>query len=344
MTGLKALLALPSAELNRRVHNIGNTPIKQIRLRIQGRERAVNLKLESENPTGSMKDRTGYGLIRDLEEQRILGEGSTIIESTSGNLGAALALICKVKGYNFVAVVDPKTTEENISKMEALGAKIERVSQPDVNGGYLLSRLARVEYLCSLHQNYVWTNQYKNASNPRIHYMTTASEMYRQMDEQIDAVFIPVSTGGTLAGVGRFFREVSPATRVIGVDAHGSVVFGTPSGVRQLTGIGSSRSSNFLQKELYDTYMLVRDEEAFAFCRTLYAKTKIKIGGSSGCVLFACACYLQEHPEAERVVCLCADSGENYNSSIYHDGWIQRANLELLESQIDLAQDMILAQ
>jgi N-(2-amino-2-carboxyethyl)-L-glutamate synthase len=332
---------LAPVELNRLAQRLGNTPMKAIYLVIGGIARKIHLKLESENPTGSVKDRTGYGLIQALEEQGRLNKRSIVIESTSGNLGVALSFFCKLKGYRFVAVIDPKTTQENIEKMQALGAQIEMVDQPDENGGYLLSRLERVRALCQSSSDYVWTDQYSNPANPHIHYLSTGPEMYHQMHGKVDALFLAVSTGGTLAGVGRFFREVSPSTSIIGVDAHGSVIFGTPPAPRKLTGIGSSRVSDFITSDLYDSYMLVRDEEAFAFCRALWQATDIKVGGSSGAVLAACAKYLLAHPEVRNVVCLCADSGDNYANSIFNDDWIQKYGLDVSKERLGPVQDII---
>ncbi len=341
MQNLSTLMELSPAELSHVIQNIGNTPLKPIRFLLNGNIHVVHLKLESENPTGSMKDRTGWGLIQDLEERGILDEDSTIIESTSGNLGVALALICKMRGYKLIVVVDPKTTEENIAKMQSFGAHIEMVHHPDANGGYLLSRLAHVRELCSLNKNYVWTNQYVNTANPRIHYMSTGPEIYLQMKKNVDIIFAPVSTGGTLAGIGRYIREMAPSACIIGVDAYGSAVFGTPPASRKLTGIGSSRSSNFITQDLYDNYILVRDEEAFAFCHALYAKTGLKLGGSSGCVLFACAHYLTDHPNLTNVVCVCADDGDNYNATIFNDAWIQRQTSTPFTEQLQAALEII---
>lgn len=337
------LADLPSTELAKLVQQVGNTPLYPIRLRIHGKIRTVHLKLEMENPTNSMKDRTGYGLILNCEETRRLHSGSTIVESTSGNLGVALAFICKARGYRFIAVIDPKTTQENISRMKALGAKVELVDRPDVHNGYLLSRLARVQELCSQNEDYIWVNQYANEANPQIHYLGTGPEVYRQMRKKVGAVFVPVSTGGTLAGIGRYLREVSPATKIIGVDAHGSVIFGTPSATRKLTGIGSSRLSDFITRDVYDHFMLVQDEEAFAFCHALSIRTGLKLGGSSGCVLFACVQFLAEHTHATDTVCICADSGENYNQTIYNEAWLQECASDLFNQQLQNALEIILS-
>ena len=323
------ILRLPTSARAKLVQEIGNTPMQAITLHIGEREQKIYLKMEGANPTGSMKDRTGFALIQDLEAQGALTEDSVLIESTSGNLGVALAFLCLVKGYRFVAVVDPKTTRENITRMKALGAEVECVEQPDETGGYLLSRLARVQQLCRQSTRYIWANQYSNPANPRIHYIQTGPEIYAQLEEQVDAVFVPTSTGGTLAGIARFFREVSSTTRIIAVDAYGSVIFGAPAAPRKLTGIGSSQHSIFLHAASYDTSLLIKDEEAFACCRALYAATGLKVGGSSGAVLFACVRYLRDHPDLRQVVCVCADRGENYATSIFNDEWLQRQGLRI---------------
>lgn len=336
-----SIAGLTPVQLGRLVDHIGNTPIELVYLVIDGRVRKVHLKLEGANPAGSVKDRTGFALVQDLQTRGLLREGSVVIESTSGNLGVALALNCQARGYPFLAIIDPKTTHENLAKMQALGAMIELVDQPDANGGYLLSRLARVQQLCQSSDKYVWTDQYSNPANPSIHYSTTGPEIYQQLDGKVEAVFAAVSTGGTLAGIGRYFREVSPATQIVGVDARGSVVFGTPAGSRKLTGIGSSRRSSFISPALYDTHMLVGDEEAFAFCLALYAITGLKVGGSSGAILAACARYLQTHPELENVVCICADSGENYTSSIFNSRWLQRHNVCLSRAHLSPVQAIL---
>src|SRR5690348_5534620 len=189
---LEKAAQLAPDQLNELIQQIGNTPLKAIYLTIANMRHKIYLKMEGFNPVGSIKDRTELALIHDLEERGNLCPGSIIIESTSGNLGASLALVCKARGYGFVAVVDPKTTRENISKMQALGAQIDLVQQPDVNGGYLLSRLDRVLYLCRQSNRYIWTNQYGNPANPRVHAECTGLEIYRQMHEQVDAIFVPV--------------------------------------------------------------------------------------------------------------------------------------------------------
>ncbi|HEX8149650.1 MAG TPA: pyridoxal-phosphate dependent enzyme [Pyrinomonadaceae bacterium] len=324
---MESLLTMTPPDLAATISQIGNTPLRAVYLNIDGVVRKLYLKLEGENPAGSVKDRTALALIEHLEGLGRMTRDSVVIESTSGNLGVALALICRARGYSFVAVVDPKATRENVERMRAFGGTVVEVHEEDASGGYLLTRLRYVQETCHTSSRYVWTDQYSNAANPAAHYAYTGPEIYRQMNGLVDAVFVAVSTGGTLAGIGRFFRERSPATRVIGVDAHGSVAFGGTPGPRHLTGIGSAQRSIFLTREVYDEHLLIGDGEAFTFCRALDDATGIRVGGSAGGVVAACARYLRAHREVERVVCLCADRGENYSSTIYDDRWLERQGI-----------------
>jgi len=311
------------------VARIGNTPTQRIRLFISGKSRNVYLKLEGANPGGSIKDRTALSLLRSLENTSRLTSAGRLVESSSGNLAIGLAMLARIRGYQFTAVVDPKVSTEKMRRLHELGAETMMVETPDETGGYLLTRLARIRELLAGDPGMLWTNQYANTANPQTHYASTAPEVFQQMEHRVDAVFVAVSTGGTLAGVGRFFREASPDTRIIAVDTRGSVALGGSPGVRKLTGIGSSRRSEFVNDGLYDELIYIEDCEAFAFCRALDAATGIKVGGSSGACLAACARYLQSHSKAERTVCICPDSGEHYASTIFSNSWLARNGLEI---------------
>lgn len=308
--------------------SIGNTPMVPVALLIDGRWRVVHLKVEGANPFGSIKDRTALALITDLEDRDRLSAESVIVESTSGNLGVALAAIARIRRRRFVAVVDPKVTAEKLAQIRSLDATVEMAGDADANGCYLTSRLRRVRDLCAESPHYVWTDQYANPANPGVHYATTGPEIGRQLPGPIDAVFVPVSTGGTLAGIGRYFRRAAKATRIVAVDAQGSVALGGRARRRRLTGIGSDRRSNFILASHYDERTLVRDEAAFAACRMLGAETGIKVGGSSGAVLAACARYLRAHRDARTVVCVCPDDGGHYASTVFNDAWLSDQHLE----------------
>ena len=310
------------------------TPLRPIALRIRGRTRIVQLKLEGANRCGSLKDRTAESLVDNLEQRGRLERDSVLVESTSGNLGIALAWLARRRGYRFVAVIDPKTTPENVTRLRRLRARVELVDTPDATGGYLLARIKRVRELCASSPRFVWPDQYANPANPRAHEHGTAPELLAQVRSELDAVVVPVSTGGTLAGIGRFFRRESPSTQVIAVDAHGSVALGGRPGPRLLTGIGAGKRSSFAAPDLYDETVLVGDTEAFAYCHALAASTGIAVGGSSGAALAACARVLARKPDLERVACICPDGGQSYRSTIYSDRWLARNGIHLWPSEL----------
>ncbi len=310
------------------------TPLRPIALRIRGRTRIVQLKLEGANRCGSLKDRTAESLVDDLEQRGRLERDSVLVESTSGNLGIALAWLARRRGYRFVAVIDPKTTPENVTRLRRLRARVELVDTPDATGGYLLARIERVRELCASSPRFVWPDQYANPANPRAHEHGTAPELLAQVRGELDAVVVPVSTGGTLAGIGRFFRRESPSTQVIAVDAHGSVALGGRPGPRLLTGIGAGKRSSFAAPDLYDETVLVGDTEAVAYCHAVAASTGIEVGGSSGAALAACARVLARKPDLERVACICPDGGQSYRSTIYSDRWLARNGIHLWPSEL----------
>ncbi len=230
--------------------------------------------------------------------------------------------MCGQLGHQFVGVIDPKTPSEVRSEMLRLGAQLEFVHSVDQGGGYLLSRLKRVRELCARLPDCLWTDQYSNPANPDAHYRSTAPEILAQMNGKVDAIFVAVSTGGTLAGIKRYFSDISPTTSVIGVDAIGSVALGGEAKERKLTGIGSSQLSVFLRPLQSYVYRMVTDRDAFAICRALDKELHLRLGGSSGAVICACVQSLVDHCPAKHIVCVCPDGGKNYESTIFNDDWL----------------------
>ena len=310
------------------------TPIVDVALQINGARRIVGLKLEGFNSGGSIKARTAASLVANLESERLLRPGDTVVESTSGNLGVALALICAQRGYSFVAIVDPKIDPSVLDRMRAAKAEIVMVDQPDAGGGYLLTRLAEVRRLMA-QRRMVWPNQYENAANPAAHFNGTGPELIAQRPD-LDAVFIATSTGGTLAGVSRYLRTRSQAT-VIAVDVYGSQTFASKPAPRLLNGIGSSRRSSFLTPADYDRVVFVSDREAIAACHALEARSQISVGGSSGAALAACARLLAEAPELRRPVCICPDDGANYRHTIFCPRWLAAHDVDPIDDASMLA-------
>lgn len=302
---------------------IGRTPVVKVLFRIDRRWHRICLKLEQRNPGGSIKDRTAYALIDTLEINGTLRPGKMVTESTSGNLGVALAYICSSKGYRFVAVVDPKASVSNIETIRRLGGAIEVVGEPDEDGSYLGSRLLRVQHLLSSDPDFVWTNQYANPANPRVHFEQTGPEILRQCVTEPDVVFVAVSTGGTLAGISRYFRAVAPCTKIVAVDVHGSRALGGRSGSRLLNGIGASQQSIFLRPDDYDSVMHIRDTDAIGVCHAFRSLSGMGLGGSSGAVLAACTRYLAQYPEVAQAVCVCPDGEDRYQETIYDFQWLR---------------------
>ncbi|MFD3497969.1 pyridoxal-phosphate dependent enzyme [Streptomyces sp. NPDC058678] len=302
---------------------LGLTPIKPITIDIQGEPRTIQLKLEGYNISGSIKARTAYGLVRGLVQDGRIRPGMRLLESTSGNLGVALAGMARYLNIGFTAILDPMSTVEVRSRLTDLGAHIVMVDKVDEAGGYLLSRLAKVQEMLEADDSYVWVDQYNSPKNPEIHRRMTGPEILDQLATPPDALFAAVSTGGTFAGISQCFRDRGVATRMVAVDVDGSVAYGGEPGRRYLSGIGASRPSSFLKESLIDHYAYVDVGEAAYYCRTVLATTGVHLGASSGAVVAACARYLRENPDVRDALCICADGGEKYESTIYSDEWLE---------------------
>lgn len=312
-------------------NRLGNTPLVPVEVTTRGRVHTLLLKLEGFNPFGSIKDRTAVGLLASVE-QRAGRAPITVIESTSGNLGAALAGLCRLRGHSFIAIVDPRVQEVNLRTMEELGARIRMVTEADQSGSYLSARLRLLSETLATESDVHWTDQYSNPANPRAHFRMTGPEILAQAGP-VDAVFVAVSTGGTASGIGQFLHAISPATRVIAVDVVGSAAIGGACGRRHLTGIGSTQASRFVAGEgdgSIDDRRWVESTVAVALCRKLAAETGLVVGGSSGAVVAGCLQDLERHPHpGRRLVCVCPDGGEKYRESIYEDGWVRRSGLSV---------------
>ena len=307
--------------------DIGARPTSMAALRavIDSRPVRIELKLESDNRWGSIKDRTAMALVKSVARQ-MEHRDAVLVESTSGNLGVALAEIASALDRRFIAVVDPNISPVLAARLTDTGAELDYVSQPDQQGGFLDARLRRVAELLRQMPEAVWTNQYHNPANPMAHYRGTAPQLLRQAPD-VDAVFVAVSTGGTLTGVSRYLRLHRPHARVIAVDVPASRIFGEPTGRRLLTGIGASRPSEFLRPGDWDDVVLVDDDDAIAVCHALKCRTGWELGGSSGAVVAACLQYLRHHPHLQAPVCVCADGGTSYRATLYDDDWLAERGL-----------------
>lgn len=313
---------------------IPGTPVVPAEVSLRGRSHRVLLKLEGGNPTGSIKDRTAAGLLMALDREHPLRPGTVVVESTSGNLGLGLARLLAHLDCRFVAVLDPNTPRATRLKLAAIGAELHDVHEPDGYGGYLLTRLRTVRRLLEQNPHYRWTDQYDNPANPRVHRETTGPEIAAQGGPGLDAVYIAVSTGGTLAGVAGCLHALNRGVQVVAVDAEGSLATSPVAGPRLINGIGASRKSTFLPPGTYDRAYRIPDPEAIAVCRLFRADTGVALGGSSGSVVAACLRDLRTALAPRQPLCLCADSGLTYADTIYDDAWLARHRLSAQTSAL----------
>lgn len=305
---------------------IGNTPLVSLsRLFGDGGVR-VNAKLELLNPGGSVKDRPAKFIIEQGLRDGTIPPGGHLIESTSGNLGVALAMLCRVYGLELTCVVDPNISRTNLQIMRCFGANVDMVREKDNQGGYLETRIRRVKTLLETLPGGVWINQYANARNWQSHYHGEGGELIEQLPEPPDYLVAGVSTSGTILGIARRLRERFPGLRVIAVDALGSVLFGRTEGRRRLPGIGASRVPELLVREEIDDVIYVDDLESCQGCLDLLEREGIFAGGSSGSVIAAIRKLIPRVPHGSNILTLLPDRGDRYLDLVYSAEW--RAGLE----------------
>jgi 2,3-diaminopropionate biosynthesis protein SbnA len=301
---------------------IGNTPMVQLSNLFKDSNLEVYAKLELLNPGGSVKDRPAKYIIEEGIRDGIIIPGvSHVIESSSGNLAIALAMQCKRYGIKFTCVVDPKISAANYTIVKMLGANLIMVNTLDDNGGYLGTRIKKIEELVRSNEKMIWVNQYANPSNWKSHYYGEGQEIIEQLPVEIDYLVMGVSTSGTLLGIARRLKEVWPNMKVIAVDAVGSVLFGANPQPRELPGIGASRVPELLKPEEIDQVIYVDDYEAAIACRELVEQECIFAGGSSGSAIAAIKKLSQTIDSCSHVVTLLADRGERYLDMVYDDKW-----------------------
>lgn len=313
---------------------VGNTPMVSLDRLFPSPGVHVIAKLELMNPGGSMKDRPARFIIRQGLKNGTLSTHTHLIESSSGNLGVAIAMAAKVYGLKFTCVVDPKTTQTNVNILRQLGANVEIVQEPDDQGGYLKTRIQRVKELLQTIPNSFWLNQYANDLNWQSHYHGTGKEITEELEESVDLFFAPVSTSGSILGCARRLREKFPRIRIVAVDAVGSVIFGGKPGKREIPGIGSSRVPELLNPDEIDDVVYVSDREAVEGCRSLLMTEGIFAGGSSGSVVAAIRKVLPGFSQPCRVLALFPDRGERYLDMVYNDDWVAALGSDTADHRI----------
>jgi len=302
---------------------VGATPLVRLRKYFPHAHFDLLAKLESLNPSGSIKDRPAVRIMEHALRSGAVHAGTVVIESSSGNMGIGLAQSCRYYGLRFVCVVDPKTTEVNLRVMRAYGAEIDVVQEPDPESGeFLQARLKRVRTLLQEIAGSFWPNQYENAQNSDSHYQTTMHEIASALKGKVDYLFVPTSTCGTLRGCCDYIRDHGLPTRVIAVDAFGSLIFGSIQAKRMVPGLGAGLRPPLFDDSVLHDHVLVSDLDCIAGCRRLMASEAIFAGGSSGGVLAAVEAYGTRIPAGSSVVAILPDRGERYLDTLFSDVWV----------------------
>lgn len=306
---------------------IGNTPMVYLHKLFANDRVKVMAKLEFMNLGGSMKDRPARYFIEQAMKEGMIQQDTHLIESTSGNLGIALAMLARFYNLSFTCVVDPKISKVNLRFIERLGANVVMVTTPDDQGGYLKTRIQKVQELLKTTKNSFWINQYANENNWRAHYHGTGEEIVQQLianGERADVLLAPVSTTGSIMGTGRRLRKQFPNLKVVAVDATGSVIFGAPPAAREIPGIGSSRVPELLQQDEIDDVIYVNDYESAMGCRELLDKEGIFAGGSTGSVITALQKIIPTLRSDTRIVTIFPDRGDRYLDLVYDNEWVSK--------------------
>jgi N-(2-amino-2-carboxyethyl)-L-glutamate synthase len=304
------------------IDGVGSTPLVRLSRCFPDVGVEVLAKLEMLNPCGSMKDRPARFVVDQGLKDGSLRPGMRLVESTSGNLGVALAVAAKLRGLSFTAVVDPNTSPTNLRLLELFGADVEMVTEPDEAGGYLHTRVRRAQQLADSYVDAVWVNQYANDRNWQAYYETLGGEILQAVDGPVDYLVAAVSTTGSLQGIARRLREANPRLQVVAVDAQGSVIFDAPPAKRRIPGFGASRVPEILNRDEIDDVVHVADAESAAGCRRLVGTEGILAGGSSGAVIVGIDHLIERISGPARVVTVLADRGERYLDLVYRDEWV----------------------
>jgi 2,3-diaminopropionate biosynthesis protein SbnA len=306
---------------------VGQTPLVHLGRLFPQKYVEVIAKLEYMNPGGSMKDRPAQYIIERGIQNGDIHAHTHIIESTSGNLGVALAMMARIYGLTVTCVVDPKIAKTNLNILRQMNANIEMVEERDDQGGYLKTRIRRVQQLLQTNQNGFWINQYANENNWKSHYSGTGNEIVEALD-YADIFVAGVSTSGSIMGTSRRLREKFPGLDVVAVDAVGSIIFNSPPGSRELPGIGASRVPEILNRSEIDRVIHINDRESANGCRELLLKEGIFAGGSSGSVVAAIQKLIPTlNPSIERpvrIVTLLPDRGDRYLDLVYDNEWVAK--------------------
>jgi len=306
---------------------IGNTPMIEVTSFDTGPCRLF-LKLENQNPGGSIKDRIALSMIEAAERSGAIKPGGTLIEATAGNTGLGLALVARQKGYRLILVIPDKMSQEKIFNLQAMGAEVT-LTRSDVGKGHPEYYQDMAQRMAGEIPNSFFVNQFGNTANPLAHETGTGPEIWSQMGHDVDAVVAGVGSGGTITGLGRFFAKVDPSVEMVLADPQGSVLASYiktgemgPLGSWLVEGIGEDFIPDVSDLSLVTSAYTVSDRDAFLTGRQLLKDAGILAGSSSGTLIAAAIAYCRDQTEPKKVVTFVCDSGNKYLSKMYNDYWM----------------------
>ena len=321
---------------------IGNTPM----LKVDSFDTGLcelYLKLENQNPGGSIKDRIGLSIIQEAEKNGDLAPGGTIVEATAGNTGIGLALVAALKGYQLILVIPDKMSREKILHLEGLGAKII-ITRSDVSKGHPEYYQDLAKSIADKTPNSFLANQFSNPANAKAHRTTTGPEIWEQMNGEIDAVVTGVGSGGTAAGLAEFFKTKKSDLKMVIADPEGSVVadavirgqYHYEGGSWFVEGIGEDFIPTNVDLDLLDDAVTVADSEAFEAVQKLLKEEGILAGSSSGTLISGAIKWCQKQTEPKKVVTFVCDTGNKYLSKAFNSAWLKDNGLVQLPSHGNL--------
>lgn len=333
------VLSRPSGSL---LTLIGATPMVEV-TRIDTGPCRLFLKLESQNPGGSIKDRIAVEMIQAAEQEGWLKDGGTIVEATAGNTGLALALVGQQKGYKVLLVIPDKMSKEKIQHLRAMGADV-RLTRSDVPHGHPEYYTDMAERLAQQIPGGYYVNQFANDANSAAHVKTTGPEIWEQTGGRIDAFVAGIGSGGTITGVARYLKSQGSDAEIILADPVGSTLAGIvndgvpgPEGSYTVEGIGQNFVPDTADMSLIDRAYSIPDTEAIATARELLLKEGILAGSSSGTLIASALRWCREQTEPKTCVTLVCDTGAKYLSKVYNDAWLADQGLSAREIHGDLS-------
>ena len=307
---------------------IGNTPIVKLNKVTEGVAADIYVKCEYLNPMGSHKDRVARNMIQEAES-RGLKPGGTLIEATSGNTGAALAMMAAVRGYKCIFIMPDKMSQEKVATLRALGAKVvlcpTAVEPEDPRSYYQVAKKFANET-----PNGFYANQYHNPDNPAAHYKSTGPEIWEQCGVELDVLCAGLGTGGTISGAGKFLKERKPSIRLLGVDPVGSLYYDFIKDKRitkpfsyKVEGIGEDFFPSTINLDIIDEVVRVDDKECFLMTRDLVRSEGLFVGGSGGAAVAGAIKYAKASGKKENILVVLADGASKYISKIFNDDWMR---------------------